>query len=360
MKTKLLSVIACLAFAGNLSANEANSTDIQLLDGINPMAEAEISMDLNLDFSAMTMDTQNLSRTKLTINSDKLGSVRNPRIRRVLRREMSTTKVHEAMSVKRSGLRFVNSLRDFHDLALVPFNNPTDAYKDARGDFILAHVDSFLNLGFSPRLITSMELDLRTVSDVITLKRKAIHLAYNLFEYNSLMELEFGSPSDTMKQALNDLIGSTIMSVPSSERLSLEDIEFLASELETKTKKITESLVVKRALYRNVRNLRQFYAASLIYLSRPTDAYKEQNGDQISREVVHHIRPRSSIRNVLRIEGLTKKVHQAMAVKRAGLTAADTPNRFWHLTEYAFNNPSEAYRTAVSRFIDRYADAYGK
>ncbi|MEC9283772.1 MAG: hypothetical protein VX642_13755 [Bdellovibrionota bacterium] len=360
MKNILLSITACLAFAGSLSANEANSTNIQLLDSINPMAEAEISIGLNLDFSAMTLDSQNLSKTKLSINSDKIGSVRNPRIRRVLQREMSATKVNEAMNIKRSGLRHVESFRDFHDLVLVPFNNPTNAYKDARGDFILAHVDSFLHLGFDPRLITSMELDLRIVSDVIALKRKAIPMVYNLFEYNSLMELEFNSPSDTMKQALNDLIGSTIMDVPSSERMSVEDIEYLGSELERKTKKINASLVVKRALYKNVRNLRQFYAASLIYLSSPTDAYKEQNGEQISKEIAYHVRPRSSIRNILRIEGLTKKVNQAIAVKQAGLAAAGTPDRFWHLTEYAFRNPSNAYRNAVSRFIDRYADGYGK
>ncbi|MEE6249087.1 MAG: hypothetical protein VX583_01735 [Bdellovibrionota bacterium] len=360
MKITILSVIACLAFATNLNANESNSKDFQLLDSIDQMAEAEISMNLNLDFAAMNLDSQSLSTTKLTINNDNMGSVRNPRIRRILQREFRAKNVGEAMSIKRTGLTFVESLRDFHDLASIPFNSPTDAYRDARGEFILAHIDPVMHLEYSPRLITSMELDLRTVNHVIALKRKAIRMAYNLFEYNRLMELEFEKPSDAMKQALGKLIGETILIVPITDRFNFNDIEFLASDLEPKTRSISDALAVKRALYRNVTNLRQFHAASVIYLSKPTDAYKERNGEQISREIIQHVKPRSSIRNLIRIEGLTKLVPQAIAVKQAGLVAAGTPERFWRLTEYAFRSPTDAYKNAVTRFIGQYASSYGK
>jgi len=58
-----------------------------------------------------------------------------------------------------------------------------------------------------------------------------------------------------------------------------------------------------------------------------------------------------AIQDVLALERRTTSVDQAMQVKRSGLMAATTLDDFLALASYAFSNPSDAYRAALSRFI---------
>ena len=58
-----------------------------------------------------------------------------------------------------------------------------------------------------------------------------------------------------------------------------------------------------------------------------------------------------AVQDVLALERRTTSVDQAIAVKRSGLMAASTLDDFLALCSYAFSNPSDNYRSAVSHFI---------
>jgi hypothetical protein len=70
------------------------------------------------------------------------------------------------------------------------------------------------------------------------------------------------------------------------------------------------------------------------------------------------VRPDSSIELVLELEKQTLTVNQAIQVKRAGLAAVHDAAGFLQLTRIPDSNPSEAYQSAVSRFISENVGRY--
>lgn len=203
------------------------------------------------------------------------------------------------------------------------------------------------------RYILEMERDVRTVDEAIRLKTQGLRYVESLMDFDYLCTLVIPNPSMAYREA----VGAFIETHVGRYAYSYQDLQTLRM-LEGKTYLVTQSMAVKREALRVAEGIHDFAYLVPPAVANPSDAYKQAIGQFVADHIYRMVDARSPIHMIVQVEGYTYLVSQSMAVKNAGLVAVYTQRQLHELAQYAFANPSEAYRQAVYRFVMENIDRY--
>lgn len=130
------------------------------------------------------------------------------RIETLLTLEGVTTKVDDAMSVKRAGLQAVTSIEDYERLVSPAFSNPSETYRSRRISFMVNHIAQAVQPNSSLRVILALEAQTGKVDDAMAIKRAGLAAVHNLEQFLELTRHAFSNPSESYRAAVSRFIAS--------------------------------------------------------------------------------------------------------------------------------------------------------
>jgi len=297
-----------------------------------------------------TVETDGRVQNFESLHREQTGST--SQIRTILDLEARATTVPDAIRIKSQGLTFVRDIHDFEYLTSAPFKSPTHAYKEALGTFIINHLGSYLRSNDDLSL-PRFETRVGTVPQTVRVKEIALSVANDLQDFEQITRDPFSTSTDEYKVGRSSFIRRNI----SSYVRRGDSIETVLT-IEGRCRTVEDAFVVKTAGLQAVTSIESYQRLVSSAFSNPYQAYTDRRKMFLARNIAHGVSENSDIGVILSIESECASVEDAIRVKTGGLAAAQDLEEFLQLTRYAFSNPYQAYKEAVSRFIASYGSRY--
>lgn len=122
-------------------------------------------------------------------------------------------------------------------------------------------------------------------------------------------------------------------------------------ELESRTKTVEQAMAVKATGLTLAPSLEDFLSLCQPAFSNPSDSYRAALSEFIAKNVPGRILPGDNLSQLLILEGRTKTIDHAIAVKRAGMAVVRSLSDFEVIARRAFSNPTDSYLEAQGEFI---------
>lgn len=275
-------------------------------------------------------------------------------IRTILDLESRATTVTDAIRIKSQGLAYVRDIHDFEYLTTAPFSSPTQAYKEALGDFIASNLGTWMRSPEDLQQLARLETRVGTVTQTTRVKSVALGAAHDLQDFELITRDPFSSSTEEYKVASSTFIRNNIGSF-----VRRGDAMETILVIEARCRTIDDTMRVKEAGLQAVTSIQTYQHLVASAFSNPNQGYTDRRKEFLARNIAWGIDQDSDIDVILALESQCATVDDTIRVKTAGLTAVQNLEEFLHLTRYAFSNPTAAYREAVSRFIANYGGRYG-
>ncbi len=192
-----------------------------------------------------------------------------------------------------------------------------------------------------------------TVSDAMAIKRSGLAYVRDISDFEYLCSFTTPRPSEAYRRAVGDFIASHVGRYVRGPY----DMRYLRV-LEARTQLVSQAMKVKTAGLVAVRSVHDFLELLPFSVSNPSEAYRVAVSSFVAQHVRSALDRYSPIYLIVEVEKFTKTVTDAMAVKNAGLVAVHSKSDLLDLARYSTNNPSAAYRQAVSNFIRANIDRF--
>jgi hypothetical protein len=149
-----------------------------------------------------------------------------------------------------------------------------------------------------------------------------------------------------MSSTGSDQLSSRLLTLDNS-RPQISQV--LAAEARVST--VRDAMYIKETGLVYVQNLSDFEYLATFTVSNPSLAYRTGVSNFIARYVSQFCRYSRDLDYLPLLEERSTTVQDAIAVKTAGLNAARNIHSFLRILPFSANNPSSAYRNAVSNFV---------
>lgn len=144
-----------------------------------------------------------------------------------------------------------------------------------------------------------------------------------------------------------------------------EEISYIL-QVESSVKTVQEAIDLKTRGLMYVQDISDFEYLTSCPFNNPSDAYKKSVGDFIASNVAKYVYSLYDLQILNILESRVSIVQQAIAIKSAAFNLRLQIQDFVRLIAPAINNPSDAYKTAISNFtaqnirrvVDRYSPIY--
>lgn len=275
-------------------------------------------------------------------------------IRTILDLEGRATTVPDAIRIKSQGIQFVRNISDFEYLTSSPFSSPTQAYKEALGNFVINHLGTWMRSSEDLQHLARIEARVGTVTQTTRIKTIALSAAHDLQDFELISRDPFNPSNEEYKVAtstfIKNYVGSYIRRGDSIETVLT---------VEGRCRTVDDTMKVKEAGLNAVTSIETYQKLVSSAFSNPYQAYTDRRKSFLARNISWGISSDSSIDVILSLESQCASVDDTIRVKTAGLVAVQNLEEFLHLTRYAFSNPYQGYKEAVSRFIANYGGRFG-
>jgi hypothetical protein len=188
---------------------------------------------------------------------------------------------------------------------------------------------------------------LGTVSGAIELRHTALRLANSPEDFMKIFDFGITNPSDDFKTALSALIAGSI-DAAIQKGLSIREVNVLKGRMNV----VADVLTTMKAGLKLVRTGYDFLQLTEYGYDSPTEYYRKKMAEFIVAHVDVAVNAGASIDVINDLKIRTITVDQTMAVMTAGLKAVKSGDDFLKLIQWGFPNPTDAYKDAVSSFID--------
>lgn len=274
-------------------------------------------------------------------------------IRDILRLEASSTTVDNAIAMKRKGLRLVENLEDFAELSRYAFSNPSSSYKQAVSSFMAQNVSQFVQSRRDLSTLRRLEGRATQVDDAEMIKRAGLRVVQNLEDFHELIRYAFSNPSNSYRTMVSGFAVRNVTQLGAPSR----DFDLLRA-IEGYARTVDEAFEIKRFGLRAVQSTEDYNELLRPAFSNPSRTYTQERRQFLVRHIEQGIFSGTSVSQVLRLEGQTGTVDDAMRVKTVGLRVVSNFDEFMDLARSAFSNPSASYKRALSDFIQRHSDKF--
>ncbi len=194
--------------------------------------------------------------------------------------------------------------------------------------------------------VLSVASQMQYVREAMNVKEAGLVYVANLADFDYLMTYTVENPSDAYITATAEFIARHV----GDYIFSRADVPALI-KLTERVQTVQQAMACKRAGLKVVNSARSFLEILPFGFSSPSDEYRSQVSTFVANNIRRFLGPKSSIAIIVEIEKYTVLVTEAMAVKNAGLVAVKSKTGLLELSQFAFENPTAAYQTAVSEFI---------
>lgn len=211
----------------------------------------------------------------------------------------------------------------------------------------------------NPRIsrILQREAQAQTVPEALSVKRQGFRFVRSLWDFAQLTEPAVPNPSEAYLEGISGFI---VTHLPEILNMVVGFDVYALSAIESNTYYVKDSIAVKGIALSKISSLIEFYQIMISPFANPSPDYLRAVSQLIVNRLEPFVNEASSIQDLNWIESLTVYVSESIAVKTIGLKACVSPDKFWALTEYVFENPSPAYTQAVNQFIEQYSFEYGR
>lgn len=201
-------------------------------------------------------------------------------IRIYLELESRVQKVSEAINLKTQALRYVEDLSDFEYLTSTPFANPSEAYKDAVGEFIARYIGGYVRDPQELRWLSVIENRVTKVNQAMAVKQAGVRAAHDVRDFLLIVPPAVGNPSEAYLKAISEFAGQYV-------RLSLNAYSpiYLIIDVERYTKYVSDAISVKQAGLVAVHSKRDLLALAEFCVSNPSEAYRQAVNDFIRNNI---------------------------------------------------------------------------
>lgn len=188
----------------------------------------------------------------------------------LLKLESGVRTVGEAINLKTQGLNYVQDAYDFEYLTSYPFQNPSDAYKNAVGEFIAKNIASFVRSNYDLRPLQILEARTLTVGQAMAVKSAGLRVHLTINDFIKLIQPSFANPSDAYKTAISRFTAQNI-------RYALDAYTsiYMILEVEKSTMVVGDSMAVKNSGLIAVRTQRDLFDLARYSVSNPSAAYQQ-------------------------------------------------------------------------------------
>lgn len=190
--------------------------------------------------NAQTTELSNDSA--VTYSETRADANLRPEISATLEAERRVSTVKDAIAIKETALVYVRDLADFEYLSSFTVSNPSDAYKNAVGDFIATYVARFTFQVWDLYYLNILEQRTVSVSQAISVKTAGLNVVTDIGQFLQILPFSVPTPSDTYRTQVSTFVANNIHRVLNYNS-PIDQI--LQAEVYTKT--VSDAMTVKNA-----------------------------------------------------------------------------------------------------------------
>jgi hypothetical protein len=284
-------------------------------------------------------------------NSEHLPSAFNGHVSNEVKKMMTTSPglgtVSGAIELRHTALSLANSPEDFMKIFDFGISNPSDDFKTALSALIAGSIDAAIKKGLSIRQVNVLKGRMNVVADVLTMIKAGLKLVRTGYDFLQLAEYGYDNPSEYYREKMAEFIVAHV-DVAVNAGASIDVI----NDLKIRTITVDQTMAVMKAGLKAVKSGDDFLKLLQWGFSNPSDAYKDAMRGFILNNISTAIRAGATIESINNIKMRVSGVADVISIMTAALPLVKSGDDFVKLTDFWMSNPSDAYKDAVSSFID--------